>query len=481
MSIPQVAVIGGGIAGLTCAHRLLELESTHGRPVEILIFEAGPKLGGVIETEMREGFILEKGPDSFISEKPACLELCKRLGLESEIINTNFENRRSFVVRHQKLLPMPEGFYLIAPTRLKTFLETPIFSLSGKMRMLLETLVPKNKNGNDESVGQFIRRRFGKEALERVGQAMLAGIYTGSPEVLSLAATMPRFKEWEQKYGSVTKGLLAEAKKEKEVLGQASGPRYSLFLSFRNGMETLTQALTARIPEQSVKPNSPVKEVFQEAPDKKWKIVMASGQIRVADAVCLALPAAQSALLLKNGAKLLSDKLGGISYESVATLNLAYRREAVGHALEGFGFVVPRIEKSSLIACGFSSQKFIRRAPQGYVLLRVFVGGAFGRSFFEREDKDLLESALEDLNKFLNIKEAPVFSVLRRYPNSMAQYGVGHLNLVSEIKKQTEKHKGLFLAGAAFRGVGIPDCIADAELQAEQIYRTFFVEGGRLG
>ena len=426
-------------------------------------------MGGVVETEKRDGFILEKGPDAFISEKAGCVELCRRLGIENEIIGTKNENRKSFVARGQRLIPVPEGFYLIAPTRIGSFLASPLLSLPGKFRAMLEPFIPKRVGESDESIGSFIRRRFGHETLEKVGQAMLAGIYTGDPDFLSLSATMPRFRQLEKEYGSVIRGLMAAAKEKNGALGAASGPRYSLFLSFKEGMQTLTDEIAKKLPAGSLKLNAEINQMTYDPSTKKWRLVMKNGPVEWVDAVCVTSPAKGAAALLGQTAHGLSEKLAAISYESVATVNFAYRRADIAHPLDGFGFVVPKTEKRAIIACSFSSQKFDGRAPKGFVLLRAFVGGAFGREYFEREDEDLKDTVESELKEFLGITGKPFFALLGRYPASMVQYGVGHETLVKEIRDELKKWPGLFLTGAAYRGVGIPDCITDAEAQAEAI------------
>jgi len=468
----RVAVVGGGVAGLAGAYRLLELKKEKKADLEMLLFERSGRVGGVIGTEKRDGFILEKGPDAFISEKPGCLELCRRLGIESEIIGTKDENRKSFVARGERLIPVPEGFYLIAPTRIGSFLASPLLSLPGKLRVMLEPFVPKRVEESDESIGSFIRRRFGSEALEKVGQAMLAGIYTGDPNFLSLSATMPRFSQLEKKYGSVIRGLRAAAREKNGALGAASGPRYSLFLSFKNGMRTLTDEIAKRLPVGSVKLNSEINQIAYDPPAKKWRLVMKSGPVEWADVVCVTSPAKSAAGLLGQAARGLSEKLAAISYESVATINFAHRGADIAHRLDGFGFVVPKMEKRATIACSFSSQKFDGRAPKGFTLLRAFVGGVFGREYLDLEDADLINMVENELKAFLGLNGKPLFTYLSRYPTSMPQYGVGHENLVKEIREELKKWPGLFLTGAAYRGVGIPDCITDAEAQAEAI-RSF--------
>ena len=470
MTKPKIAIIGGGISGLSCAHRLIELQRENQSDLEVHLFEGSSRLGGTIETEKRDGFILEKGPDSFLSEKPWGVNLSKRLGIESEIIGTRNEFRKSFVVRKGKLHELPEGFYLIAPTRIGSFFASPLFSWLGKVRTCAEWVVPKRENSKDESISSFIKRRFGHEVLERVGQAMLAGIYSGDPDRLSLEATMPRFRELEKKYGSVIRGLFMEAEKRKEI-GKASGPRYSLFLSFREGMEMLIVKLKETLSGDSIHLNSQIDQITYDFQNRSWRLTVKDGHIYEVNFICLALPVRQVSQLFSGFDGPLSQMLAGIPYESVATINFAFKRTDITHPLDGFGFVVPAIEKSSLIACSFNSVKFDHRAPKNFVLLRAFVGGAFGKRFFAMDDADLTKCVLQDLSSYLGIQGKPLFTTLSRYENAMVQYEVGHRELVSQIEERVKRFKGLFLTGSSYRGAGIPDCIFDAERSAEEIYQ----------
>lgn len=468
----RVAVVGAGVSGLVCTLKLLELKEKVPDALQVTLYEASGRTGGTIETEKRDGFILEKGPDSFISEKPWALDLAGKLGLQSEIIGTNERFRKSFIVRNKKLVALPQGFYLVAPTDIGAFLTTPLFSLGGKLRMMMEPFIPKRDHA-DESISSFIRRRFGQEALERVGQAMIAGIYTGDPENLSLSAALPRFKELEKKYGSVIRGLIREPKDKKATFAAARGPRYSLFLSFREGMQTLTNEIQKRIPEEVLRLNSPVEELRFDSRLKKWHLSLESASAEIFDAVFLTVSAGQAARLLSQTAPTIAKRLNPILYESVATINLAYRRQELSHPLDGFGFVVPRVEGSPLVACSFSGTKFENRAPRDFVLLRAFVGGAFGRRYFEMDDLDLTRLVEQELSKLLGIEKSPLFSLVSRYPRSMVQYGVNHLELVRSIEEDLKNFEGLFLTGSAYRGVGIPDCIHDAEMQAQMFWREF--------
>jgi oxygen-dependent protoporphyrinogen oxidase len=478
----RVVIIGGGITGLAAAHRLHELNSKQ-TATEVILLEAGSRLGGIIQTEQRNQFLIEHGPDSFISEKPAALELAKRIGLEPRLIPTNERYRKSFVVCRGKLLSVPEGFHLLAPSRLRPFLASEIFSWTGKARMTMEMFLPsQTMNGqSDESLASFVRRRLGNEALERMAQPMVGGIYTANPERLSLRATFPRFLDWEQNYGSVIRALRRAGNSRLQsgdvgeqsvvVASDTSGARYSLFLSFAKGMQQFTDKLTKHLGATNVQLNSPVRRLGIEG--KRWTITTDRESL-AADGICLTTPAYISAELLRDTDKELAETLREIEYESSGTINLAYRREDVGHRLDGFGFVVPFIEGRSLIACTFSSVKFADRAPADHVLLRAFVGGALHRDIFQLEEKELLKRVINDLNELLQIKAPPIFTTLARWERSMPQYHVGHLQQVQKIRRFVSKLEGLELAGGAYSGVGIPDCVKSGEAAAEKIRDQLF-------
>ncbi|HEU4432500.1 MAG TPA: protoporphyrinogen oxidase [Pyrinomonadaceae bacterium] len=453
----RIAVIGGGISGLAAAHRLVEL----GVPSsQITLIEAGARLGGTLETKHRDGFLLERGPDSFISEKPEAVALAKRLGLESRLIETNNQHRRSFIVRNGRLRAVPEGFQLLAPSRVWPFITTDIFSLTGKLRIAAELLLPRQNGREDESLASFVRRRLGREALERMAQPMVGGIYTADPETLSLRATLPRFLDMERKHRSLILAMMRQGQK-----AGTSGARYSLFLSFDRGMEVLVDALA------DVAPNVRLKTRIEEISfdSRTWRLRADSGDSFEADAVCLAVPAYTAAKLLEYINPRLASQLNAIKYASTATINLAYPRAAIGHRLNGFGFVVPFIEKRSLIACTFSSVKFAERAPEEHVLLRAFAGGALQPDVFALDESELLTRIEADLREFLNIDRKPLFTEIAKWESSMPQYEVGHLDRVQAIENEVSGLRGLALAGNAYRGAGIPDCIRSGESAAESL------------
>ncbi len=451
MPAKRVVIVGGGISGLAAAHRLVELG------LEPTLLEASSRLGGIIETRQRDGFLLERGPDSFISEKPEAVGLAKRLGIESRLIQTNEAQRRSFIVRNGRLRPVPEGFQLLAPSRIWPFITTDIFSIPGKIRMAADLLLPRENGKEDESLASFVRRRLGREALERMAQPMVGGIYTADPETLSLRATLPRFLDMEQKHRSLILAMMRQGQKT-----GTSGPRYSLFLSFDRGMEVLVDALADVVPNVRLKTR--IEELTHQS--GTWRIKAESGETFEADAVCLAVPAYVAARLLRSLNERLAAQLNAIKYASTATINLAYPRKSIRHPLDGFGFVVPLIEKRSLLACTFSSVKFNGRAPDDHVLLRAFAGGALQPEMFDDPEPRIEQ----DLRELLGINQKPIFTEVAKWERSMPQYEVGHLDRVTAIENEVKKLPGLALAGNSYRGAGIPDCIRSGEAAAESLF-----------
>ncbi len=430
------------------------------------LLEASERPGGAISSWRREGFLLEGGPDAFLTTKPAALALAEELKLTPGVIGTNPDRRRSYVLRDGALIPVPEGFYLMAPSSWKALAKTPLFSWKGKLRMALEPLLPARRDGVDESLGAFVRRRLGREALARFAQPMIGGIYTADPEKLSLAATLPQFPRMEREHGSLFKGL-------RNLPKGTSGPRYGLFATFRDGMQTLVDTLVNRMSPASLELRAPIQALVPpSAPGRPWRVHRDGGKILEADAVCLALPAWASARLLEPVDPKLAAELAAIPYADCATVNLAFRRDQVGNPLDGMGFVVPLVENRDVLSCSFSSAKFPGRAPEGCVLLRAFVGGAMQPDRFAMPDEPLVRAVLVDLGDILDLRGDPLFVELRRHVRSMAQYHLGHLERMDRISERLAALPGLALAGNAFGGAGVPDCIASAETAALAILKA---------
>jgi oxygen-dependent protoporphyrinogen oxidase len=466
----RIAIIGGGITGLSAAHRLMELSSESKTRLDLLLFEGRSKLGGVISTKRADGFLIEEGPDSFITTKPWALDLSRRLGLESELIPTSEENRRTYVVKRGKLIHVPDGFLMLAPTHLLSFLKSPLFTWRGKLRTALEIVLPRRSGKSDESLASFVTRRFGREVLDVVAQPLVSGIYTADPKTLSLKATFPQFLELEQKHGSVIRALIREKNKRNTPTSGESGARYSLFLSFKSGMETLIENLGSGLPRKSLKLG---KTITRLEPSKKgWALMTDGGKMIEADGVIIALASNKAYRLLDRFDSPLAKELSQIRYESSVVINLGYNLKDISYDLDGFGFVVPIVERRPILACSFSSLKFRERAPAGRLLLRCFMGGATNLEIYERDDNWLMKTAHEEMCELLGVSDKPVLKMVSRYYQSMPQYFVGHLDLVSKIKGRVNKYKSLDLAGNAYGGVGIPDCINSGEKAAENIFNN---------
>jgi len=459
----RLVVVGGGITGLAAAHHALELARERRIALELTLVEARERLGGTIATERAGGFLIEAGPDSFLSEKPWALALCRRLGLEDRLARTDDRYRKVFVWHAGRLHPLPDGWELLAPTRLAPFLSSRLFSWPGKLRMAFDLVLPRGI-ADDESLGAFVRRRLGREALERVAQPLVAGIYTADPDDLSLTATMPRFAELEKQERSIILGLRRARRRALET--GVSGARWSLFVTLKEGMEDLVAALATRLQPGTVLLKQRVAGV--ERRGDRWRVATAEGADLDADRVIVATESHAAARMLRYVDPTLATLLAEIPYASSATVTLGYRRADVPHPLDGFGFVVPRTEKRALLACTFSSVKYAGRAPEGDVLLRAFVGGALNEAVLELDDAPLVMRARAELREALGITAAPALARVFRWPKAMPQYHVGHLARVETIERRAGALPGLDLAGGAYRGVGIADCVRSGEAAAER-------------
>lgn len=462
-------VIGGGITGLAAGHRLKREAENRNIPLTLTVLEASNRVGGVIQTEHRDGFIIEHGPDAFISTKPWGKALCEELGIAEKLMGTNPKVRRSFVVRKGKLIQVPEGFYMMAPGSFLPFIKSPIFSLLGKLRISLDLFISHRSDLGDESVADFVRRRLGKEAFERMAQPMIGGIYTSDAENLSLKATFPRFLEMEREHGSIIKAILAQKRNASQTSRDTSGPRYSLFLSFEDGMQTLIDTLAKNL-SGCICLHSRVTSIQQKKEKNGWRVYLDNSEKLEADILCIALPAPQTSKLLSEVSSELSVTLSTIPYSSSATVNLAFRREDVSHPLNGMGFVVPITEQLNLIGCSFSSVKFENRAPLEYVLLRAFVGESTNYITGNVSDKstsdELVSIVLKDVSELLGIAVDPIFTVVSQHSQAMAQYQVGHQEVIADIDELAKGLNGVALAGNAYHGIGIPDCIHSGEKAA---------------
>ncbi|MGD0289601.1 MAG: protoporphyrinogen oxidase [Candidatus Binataceae bacterium] len=473
----RVAIIGGGISGLAAAFRLGELSDANQMPIETALFERGMRVGGALDTIRRDGFVIETGADSFLSEKPAAAQLAERLGIDGQLIGTQEQFRKTLVVRGGRLIEIPEGFSLLAPAYIGPVLRSPLFSAAGKLRIMIEPLIARRRSLEDESLGAFVRRRLGRQTLARVAQPLAGGIYTADPELLSVRATMPRFVEMERRYGSVIRGLRAAARARSAEARGTSGARWSLFLGFKDGIRTIVDALVSRL-EGSISYGAEVVALADaheagaptSEPTPRWRLGFRDGTSFAADAVICAAPAFATAPILESINGELARMLSAIGYASAATVNLVFRSADFPQPPAAFGFVVPVAERRRIIAGSFSSLKFAGRAPAGMILARVFLGGALQSEMMALSDAEMIGAARDEFASLLGVTAEPALTCVRRWPESMPQYAVGHLTRVAEIELAADAIPGLALAGAYLRGVGIPDCIASGERAAETIF-----------
>lgn len=469
----DVVVIGGGIAGLTAAYELHKRESG----LRLCLVERDARLGGKIVSDRVDGFLVEGGPDSFITHKPWALELVRELGLEHRIVAADQERATTYVVKNGRLVPLPLGPRMLTARGRIDFLRSPLLSPGAKLRIGVERWVRPRRDDGDESVADFVRRRFGGEVLESLAQPLLAHIHVADVERMSLAATYPRLAEMERRHGSLTAGL---RQLRRHAGGRSAG---SVFLTLRGGMGELAGRLADALPPEARRPGRTVSRL-EAARDGEWTVHLDDGTRLATRAAILALPAFAAADVVEPASAELARRLRAIRYVSLATLTLGYRRRELGHPLDGFGFFVPRREGRALLACTWTSEKFAGRTPDAeHALVRCFVGGALGEEVVERDDASLVGLLRRELDDILGLRAAPVLERLYRWPRGYPQYEVGHLERVRRIEEALPP--GLAVAGSAYHGVGLPDCIRSARRAAEGVLaglaaRVAEVDGGAL-
>jgi len=453
----KVVVVGGGIAGVAAAHRLVTVLPD----ADVVLVEREPRFGGKLLTEHSDGYVIEASADSFLSHKERGVGLCEELGLADELVGRRLENVRSFVKQRGALHPLPEGLTGLIPTNLDALRDSPLLSPEGRARLAAEVNVPPAPLGEDESIGSFVSRRLGREAYEALVEPLMTGIYGGDGDQLSLRATFPQLRSLELEHGSILRGLLAQP---------ASTGRYPPFVTPASGMETIVTKLVGAL-EGRVGAAVGTAAVGLRRHSDGFVVELDDGASIDADGVVLAVPAFAAASLFAEIDSDLAAAHAEIPYSSSAVVTLAYRKEDVEHPLDGYGYVVPRSEVSEVLACTWTSSKWEGRAPPGKVLLRVYAGRFGGRDVTDDSDADLLALAREEV-RVLGIASEPVFSRVHRWSRAMPQYVLGHPERLERIEAVLDALPGLAVAGAAYRGVGIPDCIRSGEDAAESVARS---------
>lgn len=476
MTPKRIAVVGGGISGLAAAFHLSEARR-QGTPLEEYLIEASPRLGGALCTEQVDGCVVETGADSFLTEKRDALELCQQLGIADQVIGSQDQQRRTLILHRGKLVPLPEGFEFLVPTRLLAVARTPLLSLRDKLALAAEVFARPPERQTDESVASFVQRHFGSSLLENIVDPLLTGVYGGDSHLLSAAAVLPRFVELEQKWGSLVRGMRHAARERRQQGNRQPGggnARLPIFSALRGGLGSLVAALQERLDDNRVVCGRPLLRIARLAGPTgvgSYRLTFEGNHSFVADAVVLALPAYESARLLHSLDSKLAERLSEIPYSSSLILALGYDAAALKGLPTGFGFLVPRKEKRRLIACTFVGQKFAGRVPPNRVLLRCFLGGVRDEAVLELSDAEVAATVKQELQSILGITAEPLFLRVYRWRKALAQYTVGHQERLSAIQRHLTSHRGLYLCGNAYQGIGVPDCIRSGKQATEACLR----------
>jgi oxygen-dependent protoporphyrinogen oxidase len=462
----RVAVVGGGIAGLSAAYTLAKARH-EGAPVEGILVEASTRLGGVIRSEQVEGCVVEAGPDSFLAEKPEAAALARELGLGDLLTGSNDPERKTYILHRGKLQPLPDGLMLLVPTRAWPMITTPLLPLSSKLTMVGEWFhTPRANAPEDESVADFVTRHFGRAMLENIADPLLAGVYGGDSAQLSMRSVLARFWKMEREQGSLTRATLA-AMRTRRANAAAEPP--PLFMTLAGGLSQLTARLAAQLDPAAAHTGHCVVSVERASSDEPrgLRVRLEDGTTLEAEAVILSLPAHAAARILSGINKTLSAHLAEIPYSSAMTVSMGFEADQLRDLLPGFGFLVPAKERRRLLACTFVHRKFPANVAKGRALLRCFLGGSRDAQVLGLSDDDALSIVRRELGEILGLTAQPLFTRVYRWPDSMAQYIVGHEERLRAIQAELEKSPGIYLAGNAYSGIGISDCIRTGRAAAE--------------
>ena len=451
----RIAIIGGGISGLSAAFYLQKARAA-GADVEYTLFESGQRLGGSMYSDRVEGCLVEAGPDSFLTEKPWAISLCKELGIADQLIGSNDAQRKTYILVNGRLVVMPDGLMFMVPTQLLPTALSPLFSWSTKLRMARELLHPPRPMQTDETVAELVERHFGAEVVDRLADPLLSGVYGGDAAKLSARAVLPRFVEMEEKYGSLSRAMLAAHKK---MMAMRKEPPRPLFTSLQDGMQQMVDAITARLDSESIRLRTHVLRVYPEDSSSSWRVAIEMNGEERFDAVLIATPANVAGALLDGVDRGLARDLLNITYSSSVTVTLGYYMDQLTTLPPGFGFLVPRSEGTRMLACTFVHNKFPHRAPKDKGILRCFLGGARDEAVLAFSDDEILETVHRELRDILKLDARPLFTRVYRWRGAMAQYEPGHIARVQRIETRVAEIPGLALAGNAYHGIGVPDCI----------------------
>ncbi|MFC4596745.1 protoporphyrinogen oxidase [Cohnella hongkongensis] len=476
----RVAVLGGGITGLSAAFYLLRQAKERGEAIEVAVLEGADRLGGRIHTLRRDGFVIERGPDSFLGRKLPMIRLAEELGLASELTGTNPQAKSTYIALDGRLVPMPQGLTLGIPADRDKFMRTELLSEAGKRRALEEEELPDDGPAGDESVGAFLERRMGKEMVGRLFEPLLAGIHAGDLYKLGLEATFPQFKRMVEEHGSLIAGTraaqraaAAKAEREPAGAGTASALPASVFLTFRNGLSTIVEALESRIRAEGGEIRLGAKvlaiePIGAEAERSAYRLRLSDGTVREADQALVALPAYAASELLEPHTDVAA--LRAIRYVSVANVVFGYDADGFDRELDGSGFLVPRGEKRLITASTWTSAKWLHTAPEGKRLIRCYVGRAGDEQGVELDDEAMTAAVRRDLRDLMGLEAAPEFAEITRLRHSMPQYPVGHVGAIADFRaKLGQRLPGVVATGAAFEAVGLPDCVAQGKQAAEAL------------
>ncbi|MBI3583520.1 MAG: protoporphyrinogen oxidase [Nitrospinae bacterium] len=481
----KIVIIGGGISGLATAYSLEEKAKREGKSVSITLLEKKNQIGGNILTERVGDFLIEGGPDCFLSEKPWAIELCERLGMGDSLLCTNDKFRKTYILWNGHLHELPEGVILMVPTEIFPLLKSNLISFSGKIRMGMELFIQKNKSNDDESLSQFVCRRLGQEALDKIAAPLVAGVHAEDPDTMSVKSRFPRFVQMEEEYGSLIKGMIAKRREMRRAGSKGNKPKYTMFMTLKDGLSEMPATIVRNLKSTEILTNREVLNIekfLTSTPDTEkgmvslpnYKISLKNGEVLDADTVVVATPSYETASLLTGIDDSISALLNKIPYTSTATVSLAFKKENISNPMNGFGFLVPRQEKRRITGATWVSRKFSYRSPDDSVLIRCFIGGSHNEKLVFLNDKDMIEMVKGELRDIMGITLEPLLTRIYRWERAMPQYTIGHEGRLSILDKKLSEYPGMFLTGSSYRGSGISECIKDGQITAESVLKYLF-------